>query len=194
MMIQSNEFSFALIDALGASVLELSYGKEDRLSMLLLLPKLNILLTDVINKLKDFDISRILYELHKYDSTESAETEEIVLSLPRFRIDSHLDMRTFLENLGIIDIFNPEKAKLRESSSTIIQPKVPVIPLHVSHVFHRTIIEVNEVGTNSVAESDGLSFKRSPKILVVNRPFAYLIVNRITNTLLFTGLMRNPLL
>lgn len=185
MMSQRNVFPFAMMNELDASVLELPYGKTDRLCMLLMLPRRNSTLTEVFNKLKNFNIRSITHELHKYDHTEEYEEAEIELSLPRFSIDSDLELRTVLEALGVQDIFDPAKAKLTKISKE---------PLFVSRVFHRAVIEVNEEGTVATAVSGGtVSFKQTPIEFVANRPFGFLIIDRQTNTLLFAGQVRNPL-
>lgn len=85
MMSQRNSFPFAVINALDASILELPYGEQDRLSMLLIYPRRNTTLTNVFQKLHSFDIARIHHEIHKFDNSEEFEESEVEVSLPRFR-------------------------------------------------------------------------------------------------------------
>lgn len=185
MMYQRGIFPFAAIADLEANVVELPYGKEDRLCMLLLLPRRNSTLTTVFDKLKNYNIARITHELHKFDHAEDFEEAEIELTLPRFKIDSDLELRTVLEHLGITDIFDPVKSNLSKLSRQ---------PTFVSRVFHKAIIEVNEEGTVAAAISGGtVSFKQTPIEFVANRPFGFLITERQTNTLLFAGQIRHPL-
>lgn len=185
MMYQRSVLPFATINDLEANVVELPYGKEDRLCMLLLLPRRNSSLTAVFDKLKNYNIARITQELHKFDNTEDYEETEIELTLPRFNIDSDLELRTVLEHLGITDIFDPAKSNLSKLSKQ---------PTYVSRVFHKAIIEVNEEGTVAAALSGGtVSFKQTPIEFVLNRPFGFLITERQTNTLLFAGQIRHPL-
>lgn len=184
MMYQRNVFPFAAIADLEANVVELPYGKEDRLCMLLLLPRRNSSLTSVFEKLQNYNIARIAQELHKYDNTDDYEETEVELSLPRFKIDSDLELRTVLEHMGITDIFDPAKSNLSKLSRT---------PTFVSRVFHKAVIEVNEEGTVAAAIAGGsLSFKQTPIEFVANRPFGFLIAERQTNTLLFAGQIRHP--
>lgn len=138
MMSQRSVFPYATIGDLDASVLELPYGKEERLCMMLLLPRRNSTLPAVFEKLSSFTIDRILNELHKYDHTDEYEETEIELTMPRFNIDSDLELRTVFEEMGIKDIFDPSKSKLSKLSK---------LPVYVSRVFHKAIIEVNEEGT-----------------------------------------------
>lgn len=85
-MHQRNVFPFATINALDASVLELPYGKEDRLNMLLILPRRNSTLTTVFENLRQFDIAKINTEIHKYDNTDDYDETEVELTLPKFNI------------------------------------------------------------------------------------------------------------
>lgn len=186
MMCQRNTFPFAMIGGLDATVLELPYGEQDRLSMLLIYPRPNTTLANVFNNLRSFDIESIHHELHRYDNTGDYEETEVELYLPKFSIDSDLELRTVLEHLGIRDIFDPVKAKLTRMSSQEI---------YVSRVFHKAIIQVDEAGTVAAAIAGGtLSFKQSPVEFVFNRPFGFIITDRITHTLLFAGQIRHPLI
>lgn len=185
MMYQRNVFPFATISTLDASVLELPYGKENRLCMLLLLPRRNSTLTAVFENLRQFDIAKIDHEIHKFDNTDDYDETEVELTLPRFNIDSDLELRTVFEHLGITDIFDPTKANLSKMSHQ---------PTYISRVFHKAVIQVNEVGTVAAAVSAGsVSFKQTPVEFVLNRPFGFLITDRTTNTLLFAGQVRHPL-
>lgn len=184
MMFQRNTFPLAMINALDATIVELPYGEQDRLCMLLIYPMRNTTLANVFHKLHSFDIEQIHYELHRYDNTEDFEETEVDLYLPKFSIDSDLELRTVLQYLGIVDIFS-DKANLTRMSSQKI---------YVSRVFHKAIIQVDEAGTVAAAVTGGsLSFKQSPIEIVFNRPFGFFITDRITHTLLFAGQIRHPL-
>lgn len=185
MMYQRSVLSFAIIPALGGSVLELPYGKENRICMLLILPRLNSTSADVLENLRNYDIAKINHELHKFDNTDDYDETEVELTLPRFKIDSDLELSTVLQHLGINEIFDPAKANLTKLSKQ---------PTFVSRVFHKAVIEVNEEGTVAAGVAGAtVSFKQSPVEFIFNRPFSFLITDRITNTLLFAGQIRHPL-
>lgn len=184
-MTQRSNLPFATINDLDASILELPYGKENRLSMLLIYPRRNTTLTAVFQTLSQFDIEKIHHEIHKFDNSDDFEESEVELTMPRFNINSDLELRTVLEHLGMTDIFDPKRANLSRMSNQ---------PTYVSRVFHKAIIEVNEEGTVAAAIAGGtLSFKQAPVEFVFNRPFGFLITDRKTNTLLFAGQVRHPL-
>lgn len=83
------------------------------------------------------------------------------------------------------DVFDPIKANLSKMSRQ---------PTYVSRVFHKAVIEVNEVGTVAAAVTGGtISFKQTPVEIVFNRPFGFLITEKTSSTLLFAGQVRHPL-
>lgn len=184
-MYQRGNFPVALVSDIDAGVLELPYGEQNRLCMLLILPRHGKTLSDVYTKLRNVSVSHILQEVHKFDNDEEAQDNEVDLTLPRFRLDSDLELRTALERMGIKDLFNPAKAKLT---------KISQYPTYVSRVFHKAVIEVNEEGTVAAAATGGsIAFKQKPTQFAVNRPFAFLIVERERSIVLFAGQVRQPL-
>lgn len=183
MMTQKNLIRYAAIKELGASFIELPYGDDDRLAMILINP--NSTLNTVFRNLKQYEIAKLHDEIKK--SVEDDEPDVVDLTLPRFKITSDLELRTVLEHLGISDVFDANKAKLPKISRQ--QP-----PMYVSRVFQKAIIQVDEIGTVAAAATVGsISNRIIPKEFVLNRPFGFLITDRLTNTLLFAGQVRNPL-
>lgn len=184
MMTQLNSFAYATFDKLNASFIELPYGEDGRFSMLLIYP--HTTLTEVFKTLDQFDVAKIHSEIHREDVEEFGDASfQTSITLPRFSIDSDLELRTVLEHLGIVDIFDGAKASLTKMTNQ---------PSHISRVFQKAIIEVNEVGTTAVAASSAFAtFSSLPREFVFNRPFGFLITERITHTLLFAGQVRHPL-
>lgn len=180
MMIQEHQLRYAVIRDLDASFIELPYGNDDRLSMLLIYP--NSTLTPIFRKLRQFDLAKIHAKIQ--ESGEDDDPDDVKLTLPKFVIDSDLELSTVFEHLGISDIFDPVKADLSKMSKQ---------KLHVSHVFHKAVIEVDELGTTAYSVTTApISNRNIPKEFVFNRPFGFLITDRATNTLLFAGQVRYP--
>lgn len=180
MMTMQNPLRFAIFDGLNASFLELPYGHEDRLAMLLIFPLRNAKLSQVFQNLGRVDIAKIHREVYKYD-----DVGDVIVSLPRFKIDSDMELRSILETMGISDIFDRTKAKLSNMSKD---------PTFVSQVFHKAIIEVDEVGTVAAATSyaNAVDFAY-PLEFIFDKPFGFMITERTTHALLFAGQVRNPL-
>lgn len=182
MMFQRGQFSYTGISELDAHVLELPYGKEDRLSMIILLPRKGVHLSTVISRLPSYGISRISNELRKAD--QEFEEDEVEVYIPRFSITADFTLNVILEQMGLIDIFDANKANLKKISKHSI---------YLSRIIHKSLIKVNEVGTVATAATGGIfANKATPPRFYANRPFGFLIVERSTHTLLFCGQVRKP--
>lgn len=189
MMTQKNVFRYVTVSTLSATFIELPYGDQNRFAMLLIYP--NSTLTEIFQQLcQTTTVAKIHEELDRHNNNDDDDDDQdiVELLLPKFKIDSDLELRTVFEHLGIIDLFDPIKAKLSKISRQSAN-------LHVSRVYHKAVIDVNEVGTIAAAVSVApISNRIIPKEFVFNRPFAFMITDRVTNTLLFTGQVRHPLM
>lgn len=182
MMYQISNFPAALIPSLEATAVELPYGVEDRLCMIILLPYKQRLLSNVFEKLANYSIHEIMGALHSEDDEE--DESEVELSLPKFTISSDLSLNPVLEAMGITDLFSQEHANLTKMTKD---------PVFVSNIIHKAVIEVNEKGTEAAAVAGGtVSFKQHPTTVKCNRPFGFLIIEKDTNTLVFSGQVRQP--
>lgn len=188
MMTQKNIFRYVTISSLSATFIELPYGEQNRFAMLLVYP--HSTLTSVFQQLRQSNaVAKVHEELDRNNNNDADDDDmDIVeLILPKFKIDSDLELRTVFEHLGISDLFDPTKAKL-----TKISRQLP--NLHVSRVFHKAIIDVDEVGTVAAAVSIApISNRIVPKYFIFDRPFCFLITDHVTNTLLFSGQIRHPM-
>lgn len=187
MMVQKNLFRYVTIPSFSATFIELPYGHDNRFAMILIYP--NSTLAEVFERLRGTTaVAKTLHE--QLDRRNYNDDDDIVeLTLPKFRIDSDLELRTVFEHLGILDLFDPTKAKLSKISTQHQSTN-----LHVSRVFHKAIIDVDEIGTVAAAITIAQITNRIiPKLFVFNRPFAFIITDRLTNTHLFTGQIRHPL-
>ncbi|XP_031626409.1 serine protease inhibitor 77Ba-like isoform X2 [Contarinia nasturtii] len=182
MMFQRGSFSYTGINELDSLVLELPYGDQENLSMLLLLPRKGVLLTSVLEKLSSFGIARVITELRRADS--DFEEDQVEVFLPRFSITADFTLNVILEQMGLTDIFNVKKANLSRISRH---------PIYLSRLIHKAQIDVNEVGTVATAATGAIFANKaiSPRFQA-NRPFAFLIIEKNTNTLLFCGQVRKP--
>lgn len=182
MMFQRGTFSFTGINELDSLVLELPYGDADRLSMILLLPRQGVLLTNVLEKLAAYGVARVITELRRADA--EFDEDEVEVFLPRFSFTADFTLNVILEQMGLTDIFNIRKANLSKISKHNI---------YLSRIIHKAQIDVNEIGTVASAVTGAILANKSisPRFQA-NRPFAFLIVEKNTNTLLFCGQVRNP--
>ena len=101
MMYQEGKFHYRRV-AEGTQVLELPF-KGDDITMVLILPKPEKTLAKVEQELTPDMLQEWLDEL--------AETL-LVVHMPRFRIEDSFSVKERLEDMGLEDLFSPEKSRL----------------------------------------------------------------------------------
>ncbi|KAG7497985.1 hypothetical protein JOB18_046983 [Solea senegalensis] len=107
------------------------------------------------------------------------------LAMPRFTLNSEVNMKTALINMGLGDMFN-----LASADFTRITTEER---LCVSKVLQRVKIEVNERGTKGAAATAAVMFSRmAVEEITLDRPFLFLIQHKHTGALLFMGQYNQP--
>ncbi|XP_072461637.1 serpin B11-like [Notamacropus eugenii] len=178
MMRQIGTFKVALIKEPQMQVLELPYASGD-LSMIILLPKDTEQVEQVEKQLN-------LKTFQQWTSSFTIE-KEVDVQVPRFKLGMKYELSSVLQTLGMIDIFNPEKANLSGLS--------PNSSLSLSKVIHESFIDVNEEGTEaSAATGEVITTKKLPVrvTFVADHPFFFFIKHIYTNTILFCGRFFSP--
>ncbi|XP_069355783.1 serine protease inhibitor 77Ba-like [Maniola hyperantus] len=182
MMYRRHTYPFANIKTLQARVLEIPYGKDNRLSMLIMLPNPGVSLNEMFYNFGNESLDTIFNELKV--SVDDYSDDEIDCFLPRFKIESSLELTDALKRMGIGDLFDERKARL---------PLMSFFPVHVSRIIHKAEIEVTEEGTVASAASAAEFSNRIGVIrFEANRPFCYLIIEKVTNTIAFGGFYHTP--
>ena len=115
--------------------------------------------------------------------------QSVHIGLPKWTATQRLDLKPLLQKMGIRQVFQDGKADLSGMRSEN--------DMFVSEVLHKIFVEVNEVGTEAAAATAVFvattkSALSGPLDVRADRPFAWAIVDTRTNTLLFTGVMRDP--
>lgn len=167
-----------------ASAIELPY-KGDRLSMVLVVPRRE----DGIGALETS------LDATKLDTMTKAMTEQTVfLSLPKFEIDPQGSMvlTKTLGDMGIRRAFDPAGADF----SPMGTPGPDDARLHVSGVFHKAFVKVDEKGTEAAAATAvGMDGGAAPQKLLelrADRPFLFFIRERKSGLVLFMGRVLDP--
>lgn len=152
------------------SAVELMYGRGD-LSMVLILP----------DDAAQFD-----------SSVDSAMLDEIFglisergihLAMPKFSFNRHVEMKELLVDLGMRSAF---------ASDADFSGMVEGGGLYLDTIQHEAFIEVDETGTEAHAATGGaMAVSHGPGI-EFNRPFFFLIRDRITGAILFLGRVTDP--
>ena len=159
-----------LADEPDYSAVELMYGRGD-LSMILVLPK----------DAKAFD-----------DSVDAAMLELIIdrisergihLLLPKFSFRRHIDMDETLVELGMGSAYG---------SSADFSGMVDGGGLFLDTVQHDAFIEVDEAGTEAHAATGGAMAVSHGPTISFDRPFFFVIRDRVTGAILFLGRVTDP--
>ena len=159
-------------------VLELEY-MGGRLSMIILLPEQNGL--DGLEERMDAAY---------YDRlVGSMESQEVVLNLPKWESTSEFQLAEVLSGLGMHSAFDPDAADFTAMAETD--------ELFISDVVHKTFVRVDELGTEAAAATAVMMAgagapMEPPKEFRADRPFLYLIRDKVTGLVLFMGRMTDP--
>ncbi|KAM4702074.1 serpin E3 [Discoglossus pictus] len=118
--------------------------------------------------------------------TSSMKRIKMDVFLPRFKLQSHSDLRTVLPALGISDMFDPRKADFTGISE--------YSNLYVSQAIHKAEIEVAEGGTRASGVTAMVLLKRSRMpVFKADRPFLFFLRQAPSGSVLFMGRVTNPL-
>lgn len=105
--------------------------------------------------------------------------------LPRFKMQSKINLKPVLQSLGVSDIFSPSAADFRGITDTD--------GIFVSEAFHEARIEVTEAGTKAASATAMVLLKRSRSaVFKADRPFLFILRQISTGSLLFIGRVVNP--
>jgi serine protease inhibitor len=159
----------------GFQLLELPY-KGDAFSMIVLLP-------DTVGGIGDLERSVARADLPKL--LQGLQARYVQVTIPRFRIESALDLNKALSDLGMPSAFS-EKADFSGMSAQR--------DLYLQAVRHTTFVDVDELGTEAAATTtEVVSARRKPDVeFLADRPFLFFIRDNLTNTILFFGRVVNP--
>jgi serpin B len=117
----------------------------------------------------------------------SLASGNVRLTLPRFRVELPVTLRSVLESLGMVDAFDADRADLSGIG--------PDRDLHVSDVVHQAFIAVDEEGTEAAAAT-GVVMRPVMAPMTVSfradRPFLFAIRDNASGALLFLGRVSNP--
>ena len=114
---------------------------------------------------------------------------QVTLALPKFRLETALDLIPVLRRLGVTQAF---------TASADFGGITDAVRLAVSAVAHKAYIDVDEQGTEAAAATAVsfrplAAFRAPPAVTVtVDRPFLFAIVHMPTGLPLFLGQVSHP--
>ncbi|MGM0650928.1 MAG: serpin family protein [Bacteroidota bacterium] len=167
----------------GTSIVEIPYGRGN-------------FVMDVILPAQDQAPENVLSTLTAAtwsEWTSSLYERPMILSMPKFKFEwGQKDLKGVLASLGMHDLFDEHAADLSGINDQM--------QLYVSSVLHKTYIDVNEEGTEAAAvtavavNTTSAGDDPQPFYVNVNHPFIFLIRESSTESILFSGVINNPLL
>ncbi|XP_068227034.1 leukocyte elastase inhibitor-like [Palaemon carinicauda] len=178
MMVQTNFFNHGFAPSLlNSSILELPY-QDSNTSMFIILP----------DSLDAGSVIRLLNRERFQEAVSGMVRKKVEVTLPRFKLTTRLEgeLKSALATLGIRDLFDPVFGNLTGFSHSKT--------LYADKAIHEAVVEVSEEGTVAAAASGILVTRFGGNIVQfsVNRPFIFLITDKITGVTLFAGKLVHP--
>lgn len=171
--------SFDYADSATFQALRAPYQK-DQVSLILLLPHQGTSLASVIDGLDAASFESII---------GSWTRQDVEFFLPRFKLHYQTSLNKPLDEMGMPLAFGPG------ANFTGMSPKVGAI----SNVIHKAVLEVDETGTVAAAATGIVMTKamairnpRPPIVFRADHPFAVVIQDNATGTVLFAGAVYHP--
>lgn len=175
MMEQENTVRFLATEDFSA--IELPYGDGD-FSMVILLPNQGVELDAVIDRFSNENWNMWVASFHEAD---------LLLKIPKFELEYEIELNDVLKALGMGIAFNQYLADFTGINKDG--------NLYIDFVKHKTYVRVDEEGTEAAAVTAvgiGVTSGGPPKSFVVDRPFAFVIRDSHSGTLLFMGKIVEP--
>jgi serpin B len=160
-------------------ILQLPYG-DGSLSMLILLPTKKDGLAELEPKLTDQKLTAWIRTLG---------SQNVAVAIPKFKTTSQFGLADTLKSMGITSAFN-ETADFSGMTG--------VRDLFLSAVLHKAFVEVNEESTEAAAATGivmrptAVRIHQEPLVFRADHPFAFLIHDDRTQSILFLGRIVDP--
>jgi serpin B len=118
--------------------------------------------------------------------TGGLSMSQAIVSMPKFTLEYELELNEALEALGMGIAFDPNAADFTRIYSDTWR-------LYISRVKHKTFVDVNEEGTEAAAATSvEVGVTSMPPMIAVDRPFLFAIREKLSGTILFIGIVKDP--
>lgn len=145
----------------------------ERFYFVALLPDENSTLSSLVSSLDSNDFSELI---------KNAQSDNVSASIPEFKIDYKLNLIPILEEMGIKDAFDANKADFSDMGDG---------ELYLAKALHSTSIKLDREGTKAAASTAIAGATKGgytpPKTVYLNRPFLYAIYDSKADMPVFIG-------
>lgn len=176
-----------------------SYGEDENAKIVELPYKGNDLCMYVVlpeeNNIEEFENT---FTLSEYNTLKSSMELQYPVQtwLPKFNIDTKVELPDTLQDMGIVDAFDSRRANLSGMYDVEMVPED--YNLWLDDVVHQAFIDVQEEGTEAAAstaiEAVDSAAVTPKKVLEfkADHPFMFFIEDKRTGCILFMGKVENP--
>jgi serpin B len=113
------------------------------------------------------------------------QEEDLIVSMPRFKVGSDLLLNDALKGLGMTDAFSGGTADFSGMTGAR--------DLFIDAVVHKAVVEVAEDGTEAAASTAVVMKKDpAPRRFLADHPFIFMIRDRASGSILFMGRVVDP--
>lgn len=130
-------------------------------------------------------LTKVIGNLNITSLFQKRTADLVSTMLPEFECQYQLNMKAYLHEKGVHDVFSQEAAFTPMSE----------MPLLIEEILHKAKIEVDRKGTRAAAVTTAkMAFGAAPfidlKVVQLNRPFIYAIIHNRTGLPVFVGIVR----
>ncbi|MEO0601296.1 MAG: serpin family protein [Myxococcota bacterium] len=170
------ELSVGFVD--GATVVRLPY-QDDEVSMLLVVP-------DAPDGLPALEAQ---LDAPTFDGwVDTLQQGRFMLQMPKFELEYEVDLVPVLATLGMSDAFDGAAANFERMAM-----EQPDGRLHITGVFHKAFVKVDEEGTEAAAATGVvLGVESAPPFVDATHPFLFVLRDDLTGSILFVGRVMDP--
>jgi serpin B len=169
---------FGFLNSSSCQAVRLPYG-EDKVAMYIFLPSGDVSMESFVAGLSQGKLDSFFSGFHN---------TSLAVKLPKFSTAYGVkELETTLSNMGMGVAFDSANADFTGISS---------VPLFVSSVAHKSFVSVDEFSTEAAAATDVVGTYGVPPRFTgfdVDRPFFFMIRDDHSGSILFMGLVENPL-
>ena len=135
-------------------------------------------------------------QIDKNLKLSSDAPDGVNIKIPKFKFDYDLNLKQDLINLGIKDAFNKKNANFSKMSDAKERNKL----FYVSEALHKADIKFSEKGVKAAAVTvftmaelaSARLIPKHPINIVINKPFMFIIRDKNTKDIWFTGTVYEP--